>query len=44
MFEICDRIAVMYEGKFLAVIPKNEADEEKIGLLMGGVLLHEAAV
>ena len=44
VFEICDRIAVMYEGKFLAVIPKNEADEEKIGLLMGGVLLHEAAV
>ncbi|MHA1834796.1 MAG: ABC transporter ATP-binding protein [Candidatus Baldrarchaeia archaeon] len=44
VFEICDRIAVMYEGKFLAVIPKNKADKEKIGLLMGGVLLHEATV
>jgi len=43
-FEICDRIAVMYEGRFLAVIPRSEADREKIGLLMGGVLLHEATV
>jgi len=42
VFEICDRIAVMYEGKFLDVISRNEADKEKIGLLMGGVLLHEA--
>lgn len=44
VFEICDRIAVMYEGRFLAVIPKREANKEKIGLLMGGVPLHEATV
>jgi ABC-type uncharacterized transport system ATPase subunit len=33
---ICDRIAVIYEGKIMAVMDRKDADVEYIGLLMGG--------
>lgn len=33
---VCDRIAVIYEGKIMAVMDRKDADVEQIGLLMGG--------
>lgn len=37
LLRLCDRIAVMYEGRIMKVIPVKEADERAIGLLMAGV-------
>ncbi len=34
---LADRIAVIYEGEIMAVMPAAEATEERIGLLMAGV-------
>ena len=36
MFEMCDAIAVMHDGRLSAPLPRAEATFEKIGLLMGG--------
>lgn len=33
---VCDRIAVIYEGKIMAVMDRKDADVDYIGLLMGG--------
>jgi general nucleoside transport system ATP-binding protein len=37
LFQLSDRIAVMYAGRILADIPAAEATVEKVGLLMAGV-------
>src|SRR3990172_5589328 len=34
---LSDRIAVMYEGKILAILPSEAASRERLGLLMAGV-------
>jgi simple sugar transport system ATP-binding protein len=34
---LSDRVAVMYEGRFMAVTPIEEATVEQIGLLMAGI-------
>jgi general nucleoside transport system ATP-binding protein len=34
---LSDRIAVMYKGKILAVLPRAEATRERLGLLMAGI-------
>jgi simple sugar transport system ATP-binding protein len=34
---LSDRIAVMYAGELLAVMPTQEATKERLGLLMAGV-------
>ncbi len=34
---LSDRIAVMYKGKILAVLPQPEATRERLGLLMAGI-------
>ena len=34
---LSDRIAVMFKGKILAILPVEEATREKLGLLMAGV-------
>lgn len=36
LFEICDSVAVMHDGRLSAPMPIGEASFEKIGLLMGG--------
>jgi len=36
IFELSDRIAVMYEGRVLGQFERHDADRERIGLLMGG--------
>jgi len=35
---LSDRIAVMYEGKIVGVVPIAGASIQKIGLMMGGAL------
>jgi len=38
VMELSDRIAVMYEGRIMGIIPAVEATEERLGLLMAGVV------
>ncbi|MFO8193057.1 MAG: ABC transporter ATP-binding protein [Bacillota bacterium] len=38
---LSDRIAVIYEGRIMDIMPASEATEEKLGLLMAGVLDKE---
>jgi ABC-type uncharacterized transport system ATPase subunit len=40
---VCDRIAVIYEGKIMAVMDRKDADVEQIGLLMGGKAVVSSA-
>jgi simple sugar transport system ATP-binding protein len=42
IFELADRVAVMYRGAFTGILPAEELDREKVGLLMGGLTLEEA--
>jgi simple sugar transport system ATP-binding protein len=37
IINLADRIAVMYEGKIVAVMKAEEATKEKLGLLMAGI-------
>jgi simple sugar transport system ATP-binding protein len=41
ILELSDRIAVMYEGKFLGVGPAEAFSRTEIGMLMGGILPQE---
>ena len=36
IFELCDRIAVMYEGRFMGIVSTAQAEMEDIGLMMAG--------
>jgi ABC-type uncharacterized transport system ATPase subunit len=38
---LSDRIAVMYRGQFVAILPACEATRQKLGLLMAGVRLED---
>lgn len=40
ILQLSDRIAVMYRGKFMAVIPAEHANRENLGLLMAGIPLQ----
>jgi len=40
IMNLSDRIAVIYKGRILAVVPSRQATREKLGLLMAGVV-HE---
>jgi len=42
IFELADRVAVMYRGTFSGILPAEELDRERIGLLMGGVVAEGA--
>jgi simple sugar transport system ATP-binding protein len=37
LLALSDRIAVMFDGKVMGVLPARGADREQIGLLMAGV-------
>jgi simple sugar transport system ATP-binding protein len=39
---LSDRIAVMYEGRFIDVVERNQATVEEIGLIMAGIPMEEA--
>jgi simple sugar transport system ATP-binding protein len=40
ILSLADRIAVIYEGRILAVVDRADADVEELGLLMGGDTSH----
>ncbi|MGZ9235807.1 MAG: hypothetical protein ACXW4E_09805, partial [Anaerolineales bacterium] len=40
---LSDRIAVIYEGQIMDIVPRENATPEKLGLLMAGVHPEEAA-
>lgn len=42
VMNVSDRIAVMYDGKIIAIVNANETSESELGLLMAGVPLAEA--
>jgi simple sugar transport system ATP-binding protein len=39
---LSDRIAVMYEGRIMGVVDRNEATVERLGLMMAGVRVDDA--
>jgi len=41
---LADRIAIMYEGRFMTICQPDDLNREEIGLLMGGVQREEAPV
>jgi simple sugar transport system ATP-binding protein len=41
IFALSDRIAVIYEGKIMDILDRDEATREKVGLLMAGVKPEE---
>lgn len=41
LIQLCDRIAVMFEGKLMGIVRPREASIESIGLLMAGVDIHQ---
>jgi len=42
IISLSDRIAVMFEGKIVAILPADEATKERLGLLMAGVMEEPA--
>lgn len=38
LLAVSDRIAVIYEGRFMGVVPVDEADVEEIGMMMAGTV------
>ena len=44
IMELSDRIAVMYRGKIIAIVPNKGITKEYIGLLMAGVIPEAPAV
>jgi simple sugar transport system ATP-binding protein len=40
---VADRIAVLFEGKIMGILPSAEADIERLGMMMAGVRLEETA-
>ena len=41
LFELADRIAVMYQGRFMGIYKPSELTTETIGLLMAGVSMED---
>jgi len=37
ILSLSDRIAVIYEGKIMGVVNRNEVSIEKLGMMMGGI-------
>ncbi len=44
IMQLSDRIAVMYRGKIVDILPADQVTKEQIGLLMAGVSPEEAVV
>jgi general nucleoside transport system ATP-binding protein len=42
LMSIADRIAVMFEGRVIGVLPAEQADRETLGLMMAGIEAREA--
>ena len=41
LLSLCDRIAVIYEGRITGIVPASSAEINQIGLLMGGMAKKE---
>ena len=41
IFALCDRIGVLYSGRLLRIIKREDADIEMIGMLMAGYETQE---
>jgi simple sugar transport system ATP-binding protein len=39
---LSDRIAVLYEGRIMGIVERNQATLEQIGLMMAGIPMSEA--
>jgi simple sugar transport system ATP-binding protein len=37
LLTVADRIAVLFEGKIMGILPSNEADTERLGMMMAGL-------
>ncbi|MDR7544093.1 MAG: ABC transporter ATP-binding protein [Armatimonadota bacterium] len=37
ILSLCDRVAPMYEGRFMALLPREEADAQTVGAMMAGL-------
>lgn len=44
IMSVCDRIAVMFEGKVMGILDRETADITKIGMLMGGISGKETGI
>jgi simple sugar transport system ATP-binding protein len=44
IFALADRIAVLYEGRIMDIVPRDKVTRENIGLLMAGVIPEEMHV
>jgi len=44
LLDICDRIAVIYEGKILDILDRDIATKTKLGLLMAGIKNEKKAI
>jgi simple sugar transport system ATP-binding protein len=44
ILQLADRIAVMYRGKIIDILPGEEATKEQLGLLMAGITQERASV
>ncbi|MDP8268607.1 MAG: ABC transporter ATP-binding protein [Candidatus Tenebribacter davisii] len=44
LLDICDRIAVIYEGKILEILDRDIATKTKLGLLMAGIKNEKKAI
>lgn len=42
LLALCDRIAVIYEGRLMGTVSAHDADAETIGLMMAGTSLEQA--
>ena len=42
LFAVCDRVAVMYDGRIMGVVRPDEVTIEDVGLMMAGVAAEEA--
>ncbi|MDR7577708.1 MAG: ABC transporter ATP-binding protein, partial [Armatimonadota bacterium] len=42
IFAVSDRVGALYEGRFVALVPRNEADPETVGAWMAGSLGRRA--
>jgi simple sugar transport system ATP-binding protein len=39
---VADKIAVLFEGKIMGIVPSEEADTERLGMMMAGIKADEA--
>jgi len=42
IIELSDRIAVLYEGRIMGIVDRDQATQEQIGLMMAGIMMNEA--